>query len=107
VEEAIGYIGEGKPLGWCLTKACWRCPRAITGTVAMAIPIPFQLRATPMKWRLCVIVLIGGLGPIDLHAAEASDQAPDLNDQVPLPDLNRPADLRNQPMKLAAGSPQA
>jgi hypothetical protein len=53
-----------------------------------------------MKWHLCVIVLIGSLGPIDLQAAEAGDQAPDLNDQVPLPDLNRPADLRNQPNEI-------
>jgi hypothetical protein len=53
-----------------------------------------------MKWRLCVIVLIGALGPIDLHAADAGDQVPDLNELVPLPDLNRPADLRDQPNEI-------
>jgi hypothetical protein len=53
-----------------------------------------------MKWRFCVIVLIGGLGPIGVHAAEAGDQAPDLSQQVPLPDLNRPADLRDQPNEI-------
>jgi len=60
-----------------------------------------------MKWRLFVIVLIGSLGPFDLHAADANDQAADLNDQAPLPDLNRLTDLRNQPNewsgRIAAG----
>jgi len=55
-----------------------------------------------MMWRLCVIVLIGSLGPIELYAADAGDQAPDLTEQVPLPDLNRPADLRNQPNEMGA-----
>src|ERR1700722_6933882 len=53
-----------------------------------------------MKWRLRVIVLIGCLGPLNLQAAEESDQAPDLAEQVPLPDLNRPIDLRNQPNEI-------
>jgi hypothetical protein len=53
-----------------------------------------------MKWRLCVVVLIGCLGPLNLQAAEATDQTPDLSDQVPLSDLNRPLDLRNQPNEI-------
>lgn len=53
-----------------------------------------------MKWRIRVIVLLGCLGPLNLPAAEESDQTPDLADQVPLPDLNRPADLRNQPNEI-------
>jgi Putative beta-barrel porin 2 len=71
-----------------------------------------------MKWHLCVLVLIGCLGVIDLHASELSDQAQensqaaDLNSQntnldFQAPDLNRRADLRNQPNqwsgRLAAG----
>jgi hypothetical protein len=55
-----------------------------------------------MMWRLCVVVLIGGLGPVNLYAADAGDQAPDLTEQVPLPDLNRPADLHNQPNEMGA-----
>jgi hypothetical protein len=58
-----------------------------------------------MKRRVCVIVLIGCLGPIDLYASELSDQTPELNDQAP--DLNRPPDLHNQPNewsgRIAAG----
>jgi len=54
-----------------------------------------------MKRRLCVIVLIGSLGPVDLHAADPSDQGPALNDQAALPDLNRPSDFRYQPNEMS------
>jgi hypothetical protein len=55
-----------------------------------------------MKWRLCVIVLIGCLGA-DRSACQlsASDQPPDLTDQA-LPDVNRPADPRDQPNEMGA-----
>jgi len=53
-----------------------------------------------MKWRLCVIVLIGCLEPIDLHASELSDQPPDLSDQAL--DVNRPSNPLDKPNEWSA-----
>jgi hypothetical protein len=62
-----------------------------------------------MKWRLRVVVLSVCLGSIGLHAAELinqpaepNNQPADLNEQVPLQDLNRPADLTDQPNEIGA-----